>query len=163
MSDDELRGWLRNVGGSTPQFLDDDAVWRKFAPVFRDPGERPLDNPAAGQDDEPDGVLRTADGLERQVQVLLRTGHELSGIAGVGPDNGDFGVHQPLSEQDFLRRFLPSLHTLAAGVTRDLDAVISGLTLAWNSGVVEGHLNRIKIEQERPPPRRTSRCPHGHG
>ncbi|MFE7403061.1 thioesterase domain-containing protein [Streptomyces sp. NPDC057557] len=35
MSDDELRGWLRNVGGSPPQLLDDDAVWRKFAPVFR--------------------------------------------------------------------------------------------------------------------------------
>ncbi len=31
MSDDELRGWLRNVGGNTPQLLDDDAVWRKFA------------------------------------------------------------------------------------------------------------------------------------
>lgn len=35
MSDDELRGWLRNVGGSTPQLLDNDTVWRKFAPVFR--------------------------------------------------------------------------------------------------------------------------------
>ncbi|MEU6070574.1 thioesterase domain-containing protein [Streptomyces sp. NPDC047082] len=35
MSDEELRGWLRNVGGSTPQLLDDDAIWRKFAPVFR--------------------------------------------------------------------------------------------------------------------------------
>ncbi|GAA4947906.1 hypothetical protein GCM10023205_04880 [Yinghuangia aomiensis] len=35
MSDDELRGWLRNVGGSPPQLLDDDAVWRQFAPVFR--------------------------------------------------------------------------------------------------------------------------------
>uniref|UniRef100_UPI00384D3FD8 hypothetical protein n=1 Tax=Streptomyces albidocamelliae TaxID=2981135 RepID=UPI00384D3FD8 len=54
-------------------------------------------------------------------------------------------MHQPQSEQDFLRRVLPSLHTLAAGVTRDLDAVISGLTLAWNSGVVEGHLNRVKM------------------
>ncbi|MFF8902467.1 thioesterase domain-containing protein [Streptomyces lydicus] len=35
MSDDELRGWLRDVGGSQPQLLDDDAVWRTFAPVFR--------------------------------------------------------------------------------------------------------------------------------
>lgn len=35
MSDDELRGWLRTVGGSPPQLLDDDAVWRAFAPVFR--------------------------------------------------------------------------------------------------------------------------------
>ena len=39
MSDDELRGWLRNVAVSTPQLLDDDAVWRKFGPVFRVPGE----------------------------------------------------------------------------------------------------------------------------
>ncbi|MFD7551446.1 alpha/beta fold hydrolase [Streptomyces sp. NPDC059816] len=35
MSDDELRSWLRNVGGSTPQLLDNDTVWRQFAPVFR--------------------------------------------------------------------------------------------------------------------------------
>ncbi|MFJ5018511.1 transposase [Streptomyces griseoluteus] len=38
----------------------------------------------------------------------------------------------------------PSLHTLAAGIHR-LDAVIAGLTLPWNSGVVEGHVNRIKM------------------
>ncbi|MEU9558323.1 transposase [Streptomyces fumanus] len=38
---------------------------------------------------------------------------------------------------------LPSLHTLAAGIDRDRDAVIAGLTLPWNSGVVEGHVNRI--------------------
>ncbi|WP_433855258.1 thioesterase domain-containing protein [Streptomyces kronopolitis] len=35
MSDDELRGWLWNVGGSAPQLLDNEAVWRTFAPVFR--------------------------------------------------------------------------------------------------------------------------------
>ncbi|MEW2586148.1 transposase family protein [Streptomyces virginiae] len=40
---------------------------------------------------------------------------------------------------------LPSLHTLAAGIDRDCDAVIAGLTLPWNSGVVEGHVNRIKM------------------
>lgn len=39
---------------------------------------------------------------------------------------------------------LPSLHTLAAGVERDRDAVIAGLTLPWNC-VVEGHVNRIKM------------------
>ena len=39
---------------------------------------------------------------------------------------------------------LPSLYTLAAGIDRDRDAVIAGLTLSWNSGVVEGHVNRIK-------------------
>ncbi|MFK4228083.1 hypothetical protein [Streptomyces sp. NPDC019890] len=40
---------------------------------------------------------------------------------------------------------LPSLHTLAVGIGRDLDAVIAGLTLPWNSGAVEGHVNRIKM------------------
>ncbi|WP_326791175.1 transposase [Streptomyces sp. NBC_00841] len=39
---------------------------------------------------------------------------------------------------------LPSLHTLAVGIDRDLGAVIAGLTLPWNSGVIEGHLNRTK-------------------
>ncbi|WP_394807223.1 hypothetical protein [Streptomyces asiaticus] len=40
---------------------------------------------------------------------------------------------------------LPSLHTLAAGIDRDRDAVILGLTLLWNSDPVEGHVNRIKM------------------
>ncbi|MEU8852695.1 transposase [Streptomyces sp. NPDC048564] len=40
---------------------------------------------------------------------------------------------------------LPSLHILAAGIDRDRDAVTAGLTLPWNSGVVEGHVNRIKM------------------
>ncbi|WSD66326.1 transposase [Streptomyces sp. NBC_01591] len=40
---------------------------------------------------------------------------------------------------------LPSLHTLAVGIDRDRDAVIAGLTLPWNSGVVEGQVNRIKM------------------
>ncbi|MGV9268049.1 thioesterase domain-containing protein [Kitasatospora sp. NPDC003701] len=35
MADDELRRWLRSVDGSPPQLLDNDAVWHKFAPVFR--------------------------------------------------------------------------------------------------------------------------------
>ncbi|MFJ3706163.1 MULTISPECIES: transposase [Streptomyces] len=40
---------------------------------------------------------------------------------------------------------LPGLHPLAAGIDRDRDAVITGLTLPWSSGVVEGHVNRIKM------------------
>ncbi|WP_329191333.1 hypothetical protein [Streptomyces sp. NBC_01435] len=38
----------------------------------------------------------------------------------------------------------PSLHTFAAGIDRDFDAVTAGLTLPWNVGVVEGHGIRIK-------------------
>ena len=40
---------------------------------------------------------------------------------------------------------LPSLHTIAAGIDRDREAVSAGLTLPWSSGVVEGHVNRIKM------------------
>ncbi|WP_406203370.1 transposase [Streptomyces decoyicus] len=40
---------------------------------------------------------------------------------------------------------LPSLRSFAQHLERDLDAVTAGLTLPWNSGVVEGHANRIKM------------------
>ncbi|MFE7766262.1 transposase [Streptomyces sp. NPDC057438] len=40
---------------------------------------------------------------------------------------------------------LPSLRRIAQHLLRDLDAVTAGLTLPWNSGVVEGHVNRIKM------------------
>ncbi|GAX56428.1 transposase [Streptomyces olivochromogenes] len=49
----------------------------------------------------------------------------------------------PLQERR--RDDIPSLHTLAAGIDRDRDAVIAGLKLPWNSGVVEGHVNRIEM------------------
>ncbi|MGW9176276.1 ISL3 family transposase [Streptomyces decoyicus] len=39
----------------------------------------------------------------------------------------------------------PSLRHFAQHLERDLDAVIAGLMLPWNSGVVEGHVNRIKM------------------
>ncbi|MFE5550037.1 transposase [Streptomyces sp. NPDC056534] len=40
---------------------------------------------------------------------------------------------------------LPSLHAFASGLERDLAAVAAGLTLPWSSGVVEDHVNRIKM------------------
>lgn len=40
---------------------------------------------------------------------------------------------------------LPSLHAFVNGPERDLAAVTAGLTLPWSSGVVEGHVNRIKM------------------
>ncbi|MFI1742455.1 hypothetical protein [Streptomyces sioyaensis] len=42
-------------------------------------------------------------------------------------------------------RELPSLRSFAQHLERDLDAVTAGLTLPWNSGVVEGHVNRVKM------------------
>lgn len=40
---------------------------------------------------------------------------------------------------------IPELRSFAAGLCKDWDAVKAGLTLAWSSGVVEGHVNRIKM------------------
>ncbi|MGH3295911.1 MAG: transposase, partial [Trebonia sp.] len=39
---------------------------------------------------------------------------------------------------------LPELRSLAAGMRRDLAAVINGLTLEHNSGAVEGNVTRVK-------------------
>ncbi|MGW2402899.1 ISL3 family transposase, partial [Kitasatospora sp. NPDC001664] len=40
---------------------------------------------------------------------------------------------------------LPELRKFATGLRKDWDAVLAGLTLRWNSGPVEGHVNRIKM------------------
>ena len=37
-----------------------------------------------------------------------------------------------------------ALRSFTAGLRRDLDAVVAGLTLEYNSGAVEGTVNRIK-------------------
>ncbi|MFI5534107.1 transposase [Kitasatospora sp. NPDC051853] len=40
---------------------------------------------------------------------------------------------------------LPALHPLVAGLRRDQDAVVAGLSSTWRSGQVEGHATRIKL------------------
>jgi transposase len=40
---------------------------------------------------------------------------------------------------------LPGISTFAAGLESDFDAVTAGLTTDWNSGPVEGTVNRIKM------------------
>lgn len=44
---------------------------------------------------------------------------------------------------------LPALHTFAAGIRRDLDAVTNGLTLEHGSGAVEGGVGRLKMLKRR--------------
>ncbi|GAA5024572.1 hypothetical protein GCM10025734_83240 [Kitasatospora paranensis] len=58
---------------------------------------------------------------------------------------GREGERRPQWLEAVRRDDLPGLHALAAGLERDLDAVIAGLTLPWSSGAVEGHVNRIKM------------------
>nr|WP_303392129.1 transposase [Kitasatospora sp. NA04385] len=40
---------------------------------------------------------------------------------------------------------LPELRGFATGLRKGWDAVTAGLTLRWNSGPVEGHVNRITM------------------
>jgi transposase len=40
---------------------------------------------------------------------------------------------------------LPELRSFVTGPRRDQQAVTAGLTLPWSSGIVEGHVNRIKM------------------
>ncbi|MEU6370923.1 transposase [Streptomyces sp. NPDC046931] len=40
---------------------------------------------------------------------------------------------------------LPAVHTFAAGLGQDLDAVIASLSMRYSSGAVEGHNNKIKM------------------
>ncbi|MDX5564980.1 transposase [Streptomyces sp. ID05-04B] len=40
---------------------------------------------------------------------------------------------------------LPALHSFVYGLGQDLDAVVTGLSLRYSSGAVEGHNNKIKM------------------
>jgi transposase len=39
----------------------------------------------------------------------------------------------------------PDLHSFTRGLRHDHDAVLNGLTMPWNSGIVEGNVNRLKM------------------
>ncbi|MER7338577.1 transposase [Streptomyces sp. NPDC000075] len=53
---------------------------------------------------------------------------------------------------------LPALQSFARHLERDLDAVVAGLSQPWNSGVVEGHVSRIKMLNVRCSAERDSSC-----
>ncbi|WP_240032843.1 transposase [Micromonospora globbae] len=38
----------------------------------------------------------------------------------------------------------PAIRSFARGLRQDLAAVTAGLSMSWNSGPVEGHVNRVK-------------------
>ena len=40
---------------------------------------------------------------------------------------------------------LKAFQTFVTGVQKDKDAVLAGLTLPWNNGPLEGHVNRLKL------------------
>lgn len=40
---------------------------------------------------------------------------------------------------------LPELESFARGIQQDKAAVLAGLTLPWSQGLLEGHVNRLKL------------------
>ena len=40
---------------------------------------------------------------------------------------------------------LPELESFAKGIQQDKAAVLAGLTLPWSNGLLEGHVNRLKL------------------
>lgn len=40
---------------------------------------------------------------------------------------------------------VPELKSFARGIRQDKAAVVAGLTLPWNNGLIEGHVNRLKL------------------
>ncbi|MFF3002022.1 transposase [Kitasatospora sp. NPDC057940] len=99
-------------------------------------------------------ILRRPDNLPEtdhlQLKAVLARCPELDALTGhvrffAQILTGREGERLPQWLEAVRRDDLPGLHTLAAGLERDLDAVIAGLTLPWSSGAVEGHVNRIKM------------------
>jgi transposase len=74
--------------------------------------------------------LATANQLVRSFAAMLthRTGHQLTDWIANAIDSGLAGISH-----------------FAQGLIADLGAVTAGLTLPWNSGPVEGNVNRIKM------------------
>ena len=58
-------------------------------PVPGDPGQRPLDHPAAGQDFEGVQVIGPPDDLDGELERGLGPGDQLPGVAAVGPGQPD--------------------------------------------------------------------------
>nr|WP_052569002.1 transposase [Ktedonobacter racemifer] len=47
--------------------------------------------------------------------------------------------------QQALQSSCPELHSFVAGLRKDWKAVVAAFTLEWNNGMVEGHVNRLKL------------------
>ncbi|WP_406529213.1 transposase [Streptomyces sp. I8-5] len=111
------------------------------------PGRRPLERSPDGFCDTSKASRRANSYGSRPWRLTARTWNALTGRARSFAQMLTEPEGQRLPEWlDAVRQDdLPTLHTLAACIERDRDAVIAGRTLLWSSGVVEGHVNRIKM------------------
>jgi len=93
----------------------------------------------------PDNLTR---GARRQLAAILAACPELAAVQAHVSAFADLMTQRRGRE---LEKWInaasgqPLLRPFADELRRDLDAVTAGLTLPWSSGVVEGHVNRIKM------------------
>ncbi|WP_313896658.1 ISL3 family transposase [Streptomyces sp. GC420] len=90
------------------------------------------------------------DDEKRQREAILARCPELQALSGhvraFARMLTDLSAHELPDWLTAVRRDdFPDLHSFARGIEHDIDAVTAGLSLPWSSGVVEGHINRIKM------------------
>jgi len=130
-------------------------IVRTYLRPFRELGITPPRAPAPPKVRDLTGwLLRHPDSLEADEQLkckeVLARCPDLDAVAGhVGAFaeimcglHGD-RLHEWIAKVEADQ--LPDLHSYTAGLKRDLDAVVNGLTLRYSSGAVEGNINRIKM------------------
>jgi transposase len=102
------------------------AAWITGLPARLDPADDQRLRAIRARCPELDAAVRHVAGFARMIKNLSGDRDTLAGwMAAVDAD-------------------LPELRSFTAGLRRDLNAVVAGLTLEYNSGSVEGTVNRIK-------------------
>ncbi|MDN2496281.1 transposase, partial [Nocardia nova] len=85
---------------------------------------------------------------QRQLDAILTASPELTALADHVRSFADMMRHLRGSELEAWMKAVdaddhPALHSFVRGLRRDQDAATAGLTMEWNSGAAEGHVNRI--------------------
>ena len=91
------------------------------------------------------------DGDQARLAAVRASCPHLDALAGHIRDFADMMTRRQglLALEDWLTRVeaddQPELHSLAAGIRRDQQAVTAGLALPYHSGAMEGNVNKIKM------------------